>query len=108
MGAILKKVCPRCKTGEIFAGWFTMNPVCPVCGMNFHRESGYYTGAMFINWFFAVFIIAPVWVTLMLNHSPFWQIMLATITLLVLFAPLFFQYSRVIWLYIDFIFFHPE
>lgn len=105
---IIRKRCPKCQSGELFGGWFRMNVCCGKCGMNFYREQGYYTGAMFINWFFAVFLIAPVWVVLLYLEVPFWMTMTVTLLLLVICAPLFFQYSRTIWLYIDYTFFHAE
>lgn len=106
--SMLKRTCPKCQKGHMFTGWFKMNANCPVCGMKFEREAGYYTGAMFISWFFQVFIVGPVCLTMMFTGFPLWQTLLVSAALLVIFTPLFFQYSRVIWLYLDFTIFHPE
>ncbi len=92
----------------MFSGWFKMNSTCPVCGMEFEREAGYYTGAMFISWFFQIFIVGPVSLAMMFTGFLFWQIILVSAALLVIFTPLFFQYSRVLWLYLDYTIFHPE
>lgn len=105
---LLKRRCPRCSEGALFRGWFQMNDTCPKCKMNFEREEGYYTGAMFINWFLAIFIIGPVWIGMIFAGYPFGLILGTTVFLLILSIPVFFQYSRVIWLYIDFFVFHPE
>ena len=45
--AILRQRCPRCFTGQVFRGLIDMNERCPVCDLEFEREPGYFTGAMF-------------------------------------------------------------
>ena len=44
--AVVAGRCPRCLDGRIWRGLFSMNEVCPVCGLRFEREPGYWTGAM--------------------------------------------------------------
>lgn len=85
-----------------------MHRHCPVCKMAFEREAGYYTGAMFINWFLAIFIVGPVWLGMILTRQDFFLTMSVTAILLIVCLPLFFQYSRTIWLYLDYYIFHPE
>ncbi len=41
--------CPRCAEGQLYKTFFRMNRECPVCGLAYYRESGYYVGAMMIN-----------------------------------------------------------
>ncbi len=42
--------CPRCRTGTLFAGVFQIKKKCPVCGLPYFREPGYYIGAMILNY----------------------------------------------------------
>jgi len=48
--------CPRCRTGNVFAGpmygWKAqkMNETCPHCGVRYEREPGYFYVAMFVSY----------------------------------------------------------
>ncbi|HWX38651.1 MAG TPA: DUF983 domain-containing protein [Candidatus Sulfotelmatobacter sp.] len=42
--------CPNCGRGELFRGVFRMLLRCPVCGLSYFPEQGYYVGAMIINY----------------------------------------------------------
>ena len=48
--AFFRQRCPRCCRGKIFGGFFRMNDPCPVCGMVFQREEGYFLGAMYVSY----------------------------------------------------------
>jgi uncharacterized protein (DUF983 family) len=48
--ALLRQRCPRCCQGKIFGGFFRMNDPCPVCGLVFQREEGYFLGAMYVSY----------------------------------------------------------
>ncbi|HZP34782.1 MAG TPA: DUF983 domain-containing protein [Candidatus Acidoferrales bacterium] len=64
-GAVLNALhcrCPNCRKGRIFQGW--PNRVlqkCPVCGLAYFRESGYFIGGMIITYIFTAFIIVGVY-----------------------------------------------
>ncbi|MCB0261742.1 MAG: DUF983 domain-containing protein [Calditrichaeota bacterium] len=105
---LLTRRCPKCRKGKLFSGIFRMNDHCINCDMKFDREQGYYTGAMVINWLFSVFLITPIWVTLLFKGVPIGTNLAIVAAILVICVPVFFQYSRTIWLYIDFTYFHPE
>lgn len=49
--------CPRCHQGKLFAGWFQMRRECAICGLPYFRESGYYMGAMILNYGVTAFIM---------------------------------------------------
>ena len=85
----------------MFTGLFGMRPACEVCHLRFEREEGYWTGAMLINWLLVCSVVTPVWVIMFVRSVPFPAILLATVMILVTFLPLFFRYSRAIWLYLD-------
>jgi hypothetical protein len=52
--AIVKQLCPRCLQGQVFATLFRMHEQCPVCGLRFEREPGYFTGAMYLRYIVGV------------------------------------------------------
>ena len=46
----LRQRCPLCGEGRLFRGWFRMHRDCPVCGLRFERERGYFVGGMELHW----------------------------------------------------------
>ena len=102
MLSIILRRCPHCRKGPVFKKLFTMYSSCPDCSFVYDREPGYYTGAMFINWFLAIGFIGPVWVTMILLGYKFTTIFVSTVIPLVLATPWLFQYSRILWLYLDY------
>lgn len=58
----LSKRCPHCRMGKLFAGWFRMRRECAVCGLSYFRESGYYIGAMILNYGFTTALVVAVYV----------------------------------------------
>ncbi|PYU17789.1 MAG: hypothetical protein DMG29_00090 [Acidobacteria bacterium] len=42
--------CPNCGRGRLFARGFQMLQRCPHCSLSYFPESGYYLGAMIINY----------------------------------------------------------
>ena len=75
---------------------------CPVCGLRFLRESGYFLGAMYISYGLGVATVLPVAILLAVVAE--WQMAVVLgIALLqtLLSVPVFFRYSRVIWLHAD-------
>lgn len=54
--------CPHCGDGQLFSSFFKIRDECPVCGLSFYPESGYYAGAMYLDYglsaaiFLAVFV----------------------------------------------------
>lgn len=107
LGSILLQRCPRCRAGRIFQyslfrGFPKMNDRCPVCGLQFEREEGYFLGAMYISYGLALVVIAGI--ALLLWASFGWWINRATIWAIVIFipiAPTLTLFSRVLWIYLD-------
>jgi uncharacterized protein (DUF983 family) len=101
--AMLRQRCPRCREGRLFRGLFTMNDPCPVCGLLFQREEGYFLGAMYTSYiiasvlltgfYFAAAALLPTWSSIMVAAA-------ATLVFLP-FMPAVFRYSRVTWIYFD-------
>ncbi|HEV2520972.1 MAG TPA: DUF983 domain-containing protein, partial [Candidatus Acidoferrales bacterium] len=54
--------CPKCGDGRVFSSFFKMRDECAVCGLSFYPESGYYAGAMYLDYglsaaiFLAIFV----------------------------------------------------
>src|SRR5438874_554531 len=103
LGALLRLRCPRCHKGRLFRGSFAMNDPCPVCGLIFQREEGYFLGAMYVSYllgcvaitglFFAAQWLLPGWGPIAL----FFAVMLMYVPLI----PPVFRYSRVLWMYFE-------
>ncbi len=101
LSAIIRLRCPRCTTGAIFASLFGMNRQCPVCGLEFAREQGYFVGAMYFSYALALAAVLPVIVAMILLGFAAASIYLVSCTLLVACSPFLFRYSRVLWIYLD-------
>jgi uncharacterized protein (DUF983 family) len=107
---ILRKRCPRCRSGQVYRALWKMNANCPVCGLVFGRgDPGYFTGAMYVSYAIAIPLLGLVILALYLL-LPSWSLyrlgMLASI-LCTPSIPLIWQYSRVLWIYFD-RYFDPE
>jgi len=79
-----------------------MHPCCPVCGLKFEREPGYFLGAMYISYGVAVVAIVGLAVTLWLGMR--WSLQRSTLLAILLFLPLappITLFSRVLWIYLD-------
>lgn len=85
----------------MFAGVVRMNRACPVCGIAFEREAGYFLGAMYFSYAMAVAVATPLVVIGLWLGWSFPLIGAADGVLLVLLAPVIFRYSRVLWLHFD-------
>jgi uncharacterized protein (DUF983 family) len=100
---MLAGLCPRCRGARIFRGRFAMNETCPACGLRFERESGYFTGAMYVSYILALPVMAACW-ALVYFVAPglSFGLTVAVTTLLFLpFVPAIFRYSRILWIHLD-------
>jgi uncharacterized protein (DUF983 family) len=101
--AALRLRCPRCRKGRVFHGSFAMNTTCPVCGLRFEREPGYFLGAMYFSYFLSIPLIGALllfWLWLWRGLAWEWQVLLAGLSAIP-FAPWLFRISRVLWIYFD-------
>jgi uncharacterized protein (DUF983 family) len=107
LSAILRQLCPRCRTGRIFqksifTGFPPMNERCPSCGLKFAREEGYFLGAMYIS--YGLGLITILLFGFLLWEFTHWTLMRAVFWGIVLFLPLapgLALFSRVLWIYLD-------
>src|SRR5215472_1368576 len=104
---IFHQRCPRCRAASMFRnsiylGFAKMHNSCPVCGLHFAREPGYFLGAMYFSYLLALAMIAGFALLLWLVTR--WRIDRVVIWAVVAFlpfAPTLSFLSRVIWIYLD-------
>ncbi len=101
--ALLQGLCPVCRRGRIFASTWRMNETCPECGLNYSREHGYFTGAMYVSYGLGIPLIALftflAW--LVRPHWEIWQLVLVAWVVFLPLVPLVFRYSRILWIHFD-------
>ena len=101
--AMVRMRCPRCGDGKIYQGGMRMNAACPVCGLRFEREPGYFVGALYISYAIAVAVMGlGLWIgSLLLPTLDLgWIVLICAVCFLPL-VPAVTRYSRVIWIYFD-------
>ena len=81
-----------------------MNKRCEACDLQYEREPGYFTGAMYASYTLGIILTFPVWVPLLVLGAPVWVIAAATVAEIVVLFPVLFRYSRVLWMQLDFAF----
>jgi len=79
-----------------------MHDRCPVCGLHFNREPGYFLGAMYISYGLGVAVIfafgAALW---LLTRWDLYKAAIGAVVLFLPFAPMLTFLSRVLWIYLD-------
>ena len=104
--SVLNLKCPVCHEGDFFlAHPYDLNRVgdlhdhCPVCGVKYEKEIGFYTGALYVSYAIGVAASVSVWVAMLVllpDAGIIAQIL--TITSVMIFgAPMFYALSKIIW-----------
>lgn len=96
--------CARCGAGKLFRRWVTMVPDCPQCGLHFERESGYWAGALAINFvctggLLVIGLVAALVMTI--PEVPVAPILAVLIPIAVLGPIVWYPFSKTLWLAID-------
>lgn len=99
--AVLAMRCPHCQKGPIFTGFLKMHTHCPVCGVKYEREDGYFMMSVFVGYVMSAVLAVPVIVILYLNDAEILTYVWVTAVVLFALSPLIFHYARVIWMHID-------
>lgn len=107
LAAIAAMRCPRCCRGAVYSGPLRMRGACPRCNLEFEREPGYFTGAMYASYFLGIATTMPVWLGMLLAGAGLGPILGVAMALVVLLMPIYFHYSRVMWMHID-AYFNPK
>ena len=72
---IRRELCPRCRQGQLFRlpvwrGPIAMHDRCPVCGLKFEREPGYFVGAMYMS--YALTLLPALLIYLVIRRLSHW------------------------------------
>jgi uncharacterized protein (DUF983 family) len=105
--ALLSFSCPRCRRGPIFRGslfhgWLNMYDRCPVCGLQYAREQGYFVGAMMVSYALS---IPPIGLLMLLfwwvTGWSFGKLLFAAFLAYIPFVPVMVRICRVLWIHMD-------
>ena len=107
--SVLSCKCPRCREGKMFKYKLGTNPIkfmemsktCPVCGLDLEQEEGYYYGAMFVSYAFAMMELAVVLIAVKLisgSSLSIETIMIVLTAVYLILAPVNFRWGRAGWL----------
>jgi uncharacterized protein (DUF983 family) len=105
---IITEKCPRCGKGQIFSKKTKlielpkMNDVCDACGYSYHREPGYFLGAMYVSYGLAVLqgLITFLVCYCFFPQLPTLLVCFIIVGVITLFSMQNFKLSRVIYMYI--------
>jgi len=95
----LRKRCPRCLKGKLFASFLRMHRRCPECGLPFTPAPGYYIGALYPNYAITIALTTAVyWLAVfgmgLDQRTALWGVLL----FLMFFPVLFYSNARSLWL----------
>ncbi|POY35647.1 DUF983 domain-containing protein [Solitalea longa] len=106
--AIVQQKCPRCHQGNMFVhpsynliAYQKMHSNCPVCGLRFEIEPGFFWGGMYLSYALNVAQSVTLGIAtyfLLGDPSP-WVYLSIIIGAIFLFMPINFRYGRVLMLH---------
>jgi len=100
--AVLGLRCPRCRRGRLFRSLITMEDACPVCGLVYEREHGYFVGAMAISYGLAIATMSALFVVFAFGlRWPLEASLLAAGAAFLATVPFVFRYARSLWIHLD-------
>ena len=99
--AILAQRCPVCLRGQVFHSFLGMNSECPVCGVYFERETGYFLNSMFAGYALGFLLLVPSAIWLYLQRVSLGLFSVLIIAEVAVLWPLLFRYARIIWMHVD-------
>lgn len=100
--------CPKCRQGDMFkynsfmpSKFDKVEETCGNCGLRYETEPGFFTGAMYVSYAFSVAVVVTVFVALnILGVHNLLLSMALVVGSIVLLVPVFFRYSRVLFLHV--------
>jgi uncharacterized protein (DUF983 family) len=105
--AMFSNKCPVCGQGKIFkSGHFfkfgATEKHCSECNHRFEKEPGFFMGAMYVSYGFALAELFSVFSVCQLFFDDFFdlRILLIQVTVVLILAPFNFRISRVCWIYL--------
>jgi uncharacterized protein (DUF983 family) len=99
--------CPNCGRGPIFRSRFAMLEQCPVCHLTYWPESGYYVGAMYLDFIASFLLIVPAFVASVLYYPMMaslaaWKMVVIWVCGLALVPIALMRWCYGLWLSLDF------
>ena len=104
--SILRFKCPQCHEGDFFVAHpYNISKVgdtperCPVCGLKYEKEPGFFQGAMYVSYAIGVAVSVATWVAVIVlfpDMGPTGQI-LAITGVMLLGSPYFYTLSKALW-----------
>ena len=101
MVAIVLQRCPICLQGKLFRSLLGMNVTCPVCGLQFEREVGYFLNSMFAAYTVGFLVLAPSAFLLAWMDVSIAVFAIAITVETIVLWPIIFRHSRVLFLHIN-------
>ena len=107
--AMSKGLCPQCRQGKMFkypvwkiSKFAEMNENCPVCGLKFEVEPGFWYGAMFVSYANTILLLVFMGVGMFyLFNDPPTVYYIVTITVMsIVLVPFNFRVSRSVFLHL--------
>lgn len=99
--------CPQCHQTNVFItnnvynlkNFDKMHISCACCGITYEKEPGFYQGAMYVSYALMAGWFIITWAAdSFLIKSETWQYLTFVISTIILFMPLTFRISRLLWL----------
>lgn len=78
-----------------------MNENCPECGLEFQREPGYFTGAMYVSYALFAFPATALYFMWLIQGWPMKYLLLCAFLISLPLVPFVLRMSRAIWIYVD-------
>ncbi len=78
-----------------------MHTHCPVCGVKYERETGYFLNSMFIGYAAGFLVLVPTAVLLYFLDVSILVFSIVIIGETLLLTPLIFRYARILWMHAD-------
>jgi uncharacterized protein (DUF983 family) len=103
--AMTRLRCPRCRQGRVFRSLLQMNDPCPLCGLIFQREEGYFLGAMYVSYVLGCIVVGTAYFAswVLWPDAPSLPLCLILFAGYVPLMPWVYRYSRVIWMHMDYL-----
>ncbi|HOZ39482.1 MAG: DUF983 domain-containing protein [Flavobacteriales bacterium] len=105
--SIAHSKCPHCHEGEFFVDPNPYNFLkagdllerCPVCDRRYTPEPGFYYGGMYVSYALGVALFVSIYVAILVLYpsATMWTYVIGVVVGLVIFAPVIYKYSKIIW-----------
>jgi uncharacterized protein (DUF983 family) len=105
--SIVRMKCPRCQKGRFFEGspyqfdkMGIVKESCVHCRLKYEIEPGFFQGSYYVSYGLAVALFIALWILkiLFLPNLTYLSTIISMVIALILFAPLLFAFSKIIWI----------